>query len=175
MKHYNNSRPRVVGLVTLCGLLVGLIVAHERGPRIANADDKIFAPQVCAPTPAFDPDDPRALLGVREVVQFTNGDYRTFFCPLMRDEVTGTLDDVWVRVNNTDDEPTQPPRCCVYSVSLGGGSFDVECRDAPNDLGPMSLHLGLDDFTEFDYGQYIVSCELGFGDGIISIRTSESG
>ncbi len=174
---YHEQHPRfVAGFLALSGLALGLVVAREHGLPTAAADDKIFAIQYCVP---IDPDTGgfgNAGIGSVGFEQTESLAYQTFICPLVRDAVTGTLDDVWVRVSNEsqEDEAGTPPRCCVHSVSLGGSGYDFECRATPDVDGDMSLRLTLDDFTEFDYGHYTVTCELGLEDSIRSIRTSES-
>lgn len=173
MKHLKHHPRVVAGLLGLCGLAFALILVLVQGPRLAQADDKIFAPQACVP---IDPEFGGigdAAVRVGEIEQTTQVDYQTFICPLVRDAVTGSLDDVWVRVNNENADEDTPPVCCVHSVSLGGGLHDYECQVAPDTETHMSLRFKLDDFTEFDYGHYVVTCELGLEDTIISIRTRE--
>ncbi len=178
MKHMKNhgNHPRVIaGLITFSGLVLGGLLTHGHGAQTAMAaDDKIFGPQFCVP---IDPDVGgigNADVRVEEIEQTTQQDYQTFICPVVRDVVTGTLDDVWVRVNNENDDEDTPPRCCVYSVSLNGALSDFECRTTPDVETRMSLHFDLDGFAEFDHGHYTVTCELGTEDAIVSYRTSES-
>ncbi len=175
MKNHGNHARVVAGLITFSGLVLGGLMTHEHGAQTAMAaDDKIFAPQSCVPE---DPDVGgigRAEIHFYDIEQNTVEGYQTFICPLVRDEVTGTLDDVWVRVFNDSPVEDTPPRCCVNSISIGASMSDFECRTAPDVEGQLSLHFTLSDFTEFDYGHYTVDCDLGDGDTIIGIRTSES-
>ncbi len=148
--------------------------ATEPGLHAAEAVDKIYAPQSCMP---IDPDVGGigdADIRFDAVEQVTLPDYQTFICPLVRSDVSGRLDDVWVRVNNANSYEDTPPRCCVHSVPLGAGFEDFECRTAPDTETRTSLHFAPDDFSEFDHGHYVVTCELGSEDGIINIRTRES-
>lgn len=163
-----------LGLLAGLGVALGLIGLTCNDPPIARADDKVFAPQSCR---ALDPQfGGVGAVGIRvaEIEQTAQVDGQTFICPLIRDEVTGTLDDLWVRLNNENKDEQTPPRCCVHSVSLGGSLYDFECQTSLDIDGPLSMRFILDDFTEFDHGHYVVTCELGIEDRLISIRTRET-
>jgi hypothetical protein len=181
--NHHRIHPRIAATFACCAGLVSslLLAAHGSLPVASAGDDKIFAPHFCVPQ--LEPGNNElagrignALIHPSTIMQVdvTDG-YQTFICPLVRDIVTGDLDDVWVRlVNNHPDAPF-PPDCCVYSVSLDSNQTDFECETADNDIhGSLSLRFELDGFTEFDFGHYAVVCELGLADQIISIRTSES-
>lgn len=93
---------------------------------------------------------------------------------VVRDVVTGDLDDVWVRVSNENSDEDTPPHCCVYSTSLGATFQDSECVTMSDTETTESLHFSLSNFTEYDHGHYTVTCELGLEDTIISYRTRET-
>lgn len=149
------------------GLAFALVGLSVSGPTLARADDKVFAPQSCRSTGDM-------LIGVDQLEQNERVGYQLFVCPLVRDAVVSQLEDVWVRVNNENSDEDTPPLCCVHAVSLGGSSQDFECQAALDIDESSSIHFILDDFSEFDYGHYVVSCELGGEDRLLSIRTRES-
>lgn len=147
------------------GFFAGSAMSHLMPPIGAAAGDhKIFAPQFCIPR------DLDSAFYTVDAVEELGED---FFCPLVRDVVSGTLDDVWIRLDEEDGNENDPPTCCVHSVSMWGGSEDFECRTAPAIDTSLSLHFPLDDFSEYDYGHYTVTCSLGTEDAIHSIRTNE--
>lgn len=156
------------------GLAFALVGLSVSGPTLARADDKVFAPQSCRAIDSQLGGIGDVLIGAGGLEQNESIDYQLFICPLVRDAVVGQLEDVWVRVNNENSDEDTPPLCCVHAVSLGGSSQDFECQAAQDIDGSASIHFILDDFSEFDYGHYVVSCELGGEDNLISIRTRES-
>lgn len=175
MSHRKQRNRIIAGLVTLCGTGLGWVFAPELATRNAKAgDDKIFGPQFCVPLEPAGVGIGNAAFHAYEVEQNTQDDYQTFVCPLVRDSVTGTLEGVWVRLTNRNIAHDTPPICCIHSVSVSTVQQDFECQAVVNVAARMSLSFELDDFTEFDYGHYAVTCRLGGKDTIISIRTSES-
>lgn len=162
----------------LSGLIVGASLAqHCELSSAFAADDKIFAPQICVPLAAESDLSGYAAYRhdhIRKVQPVTN-DYQTFVCPLVRDIVAGSLDQVWVRVGNAFENEGEPPECCVYRVSLGGTSSEFECKSAKDELGRQSISIpGFPYSNLYDYGHYVVICELAADDTIHSIRTIES-
>ena len=141
--------------------------------RTAQADEKIFAPQYCVRSQPAEELSYPIELRITETRQNISDDYVEFVCPLIRDNIDGSLDDVWVRVFNREVHDGNAPSCCVWSVSLGASFQDFECIDASNVSGSASLHFTLDEFEEYEYGHYAVTCDLGSNDSIISIRTQE--
>ncbi len=95
--HDRIERTRLLGHepLVLCGLALGWALAHGHASGTAlAADDKIFAPQSCRPLgsgPVFGEISPADIRFDAAVV-----------CPLVRDQVTGTLSDVWVRLDDLD-------------------------------------------------------------------------
>jgi hypothetical protein len=177
MEHQKKHRRVVARIVTLSGLALGLVLAGQVEPSAAQAaDDKIFAPQFCVPIDESGDEIGQAAYRIDRVVQnqdLEKKDFQDFLCPLIREEVMGTLDKVWVRVENENPKDDTPPECCVYSVSLGGSMTDFECETAKDKSEAQSLEIQLKDFTEYDHGHYVVKCELGEDDAILGIRTSE--
>lgn len=158
---------KTVLTISLMGMALGMAVNSLFTSSSASAGDhKIFAPQFCVPA-----DHKTVFMQVDEVEELG---VATFYCPLIRDDVDGNLSDVWVRLSDQDPEDGDAPSCCVHSVSVHGASEDVECRVAPGIEKNFSLHFPLNDFTEYDYGHYVVTCTLGIEDGIRSIRTNET-
>lgn len=161
-------KPFIWVLAVLLGCCFGAALAGT-----AQADEKIFAPQYCVRSqPAEELSFP-ITLRITETRQDFSDEYAEFVCPLIRDDIDGSLGDVWVRVFNREVQDGNAPSCCVWSVSLGASFQDFECMDAPNVFGNTSLHFTFDDFEEYEYGHYAVTCDLGGNDSIISIRTQE--
>ena len=171
MNHIHTSTRACAGVL---GLTLGLLLAHAQLGGAAWADEKIFAPQYCTPSEPGEELPYNIDLRITEVRQIGSEGLQEYICPLVRDDIDGELDDVWVRVFNRRVEDGNAPACCVYSISLGASFQDYECEAAANVYGRASIHLTLDDFTEYEYGHYAVFCDLGLTDSIISIRTRES-
>jgi hypothetical protein len=172
MKHQKRHRRVTTGILGLSGLMLGLFAAQYEPVAQAN-DDKIFAPQVCVPLDDRDDENDKAKFRVDRVTQNQDEDYQDFLCPLIREDVKGELETVWVRVENENEKDDTPPECCVYSVSVGGSRTDFECETADDDEGIESLEIDTKRIEHYDNGHYVVKCELGEDDSIISIRTSE--
>jgi hypothetical protein len=178
MKHRQNRYRFAAGFVTLSGLVLGLVLADQYEPPVAiAADDMIFAPQVCVAI-----EDGSEFVGnaeyrvgeVEQTEEMGKGDYQTFICPLVREEVRGVLAGLWVRVGNENKKEDTPPICCIHAVSLGGSHHDYQCEEASNKEERQSLEFDdIEDLETYDHGHYVVTCELGYEDTILSIRTSE--
>ncbi|MCX4243278.1 hypothetical protein [Paraliomyxa miuraensis] len=131
------------------------------------ADNKVISGHACEPEGDdwfTDRSDPRYLENT--------GGVQSYMCPVVRDDTTGELDFVRVRVdNNTGSGPT-PLSCIVHSVSVGGGSQDME-MESTTTAGVQTLEFDLNGFTEYDNGHYVIECVLGPYDRILSYRTAE--
>lgn len=166
------SRPRL--LLTLgSASILALVLGSATGD--AWADEKIYAPQFCVAPEVFagEPGAAPPELSPAELRQNSGPGYQTFICPLVRDKVTSKPQVVWVRLINRNVADGDAPSCCVHAVSLGGSFSDFECRTAGNSSGATSLAIPLFALNQYDYGHYALSCSLGNGDGIISIRAQE--
>ncbi|KIG17461.1 hypothetical protein DB30_03162 [Enhygromyxa salina] len=96
----------------------------------------------------------------------------TVMCPVVRDDTNGDLDFVRFRTENRQGANNRP-ECTVWSVSVDAGSTDFETEITPAMNGTHTLAFSLNGFIEFDHGHYVIECEMGRGDRLISYRTKE--
>jgi hypothetical protein len=92
------------------------------------------------------------------------------FCTVSRDNSTGNLNEIWVRLYETSPSDTS---CSLYSRASGSSSYDVETFSTSS-TGFVELNVSLTDFTEYDYGAYILACSLHTNDAFRSVRTEEA-
>lgn len=171
---YNGQRKNrnraIVGLIACSGLALGGIMVHDLGSQTAMAaDNKVISGHACAPEDDYDDtdrSDPRWLESLK--------DDQTYMCPVVRDDIKGQLDDVWIRLrNDSGGSGSEPLECTVHSVSVGASFQDSESKSTSSS-GFQTLAFKLSSFTEYDNGHYVIECELEDGDRIISYRAREN-
>jgi hypothetical protein len=173
MKHRQKRYRNVAGLVTLSGLVMGLVLASQYEAPLALAnDDKVFSAHFCVPIEETDNTiDAGEAEFLPNRVQAGEDEQRVV-CPIMRDIIKGELETVWVRLDNhqKDEDPTE---CCVIAYDPLGEDSEEECEEADEGKGRQTLEIDGPDAE--DNGYYVLTCKFeDEEEAIFSYRISES-
>lgn len=175
MKNRPNHYRNIAGFLTLSGLLMGLAMAPEAG---AN-DDKVFAPQICVPIDSTDRTiDATATEFWENRVEVT--DARELICPLVRDDLDGELEHLFVTIENVVKPVAgDTTECCIHAFDTEGDMQSTVCDEADEGETTQTLDFegpgdDLGDLDSEDNGYYVLTCDFPqAGEAIYRIRTSE--
>lgn len=92
-------------------------------------------------------------------------------CPLVRDQNSGSVDDVFVRMANYGGSDTV--NCSLFSQAASNASYDSSDEAIFSSSGEYSMYLDADTVTHWSGGSFAVRCNIGESTRIVSIRYNE--